>query len=622
MPLTAVHITHEATEHMGGIGTVLEGLATSPVYQQLVNRNIFVGTLAYPDRRVADPLERLGEHATTCFYSGPEHHDPVGMGAFLRPIEWAFDVRIVYGQRRFADRGDGHAGTGELLLIDVSNPCRERLGAFKWYLHERFHVDSLRYENDWSYEEWCRLAEPAYHALCALFAHPPRMSGSPIPPTTGPAVLLSHEFMGMCTALRCADDRARFRTVFHAHECSTARRIVEHLPGNDAAFYPAMRAAAAKGQFVQDVFGDQHDFARHALVSNTHRLDAVLAVGDETAEELRFLSAPMSKGPIVTAYNGLPAPRITLKDKLDSRRRVFAWLKALLGFAPDYLITHVTRPVISKGLWRDHKLCTALAPHLKKAGKSAAYLLLTCGATPRSAPDTARMATDNRWPATHTFGYPDLDGPEVEIFNTMQAAYGLSSSPGPGAQSPVPSITPLLVNQFGFTRARLGGTPPEEVSMADLRRAADAELGMSVYEPYGIAHLEALHAGAICVPSSVCGCLGAARRALVELGLSSGGAGSPGSASGSLAEDCPILLPADFTIQSVPDPLRFTAKQRDEVENQVCTRIAAELARRLPADDAQRARYLELGQRIATKMGWDEVCRRDILPVFERITKT
>ncbi len=602
MPLTAIHITHEATEHMGGIGTVLAGLATSPVFTKAVPRNIFVGTLPHPDRRVGDPLERLGEGAATCFYSGPDHHDPCGMGAFLRPLEWAFEVRIVYGLRAFGDRGDGHAGRGEVLLIDVSNPCRERLGAFKWFLHERYHVDSLRYEHDWSYEEWCRLADPAYHALCALLAHP--APGAGIERTAGPAVVFSHEFMGMCTALRCQADRARFRTVFHAHECSTARRIVEHLPGHDAAYYPAMRSAAAAGRYVEDVFGSQQDFARHALVCATHKLDAVLAVGKETAEELRFLSPAMAKGPVAVAYNGLPAPAVTMAEKLDSRRRVLGYLKALLGFTPDYLITHATRPVVSKGLWRDHALCTALAPHLAGAGKRAVYLLLTCGATPRGETDAKALAARG-WPARHTLGYPDLDGPEVGIHEEMSAAYALAAEAG---RAGPPSVVPVLVNQFGFTRARLGGVPPEEVSMADLRRAADVELGMSVYEPYGIAHLEALHAGAICVPSSVCGCLGAAERALGELGMS--------------VADCPLLLPADFTAGPAPaDPRAYTAAQRQEVERDVCGRLARELFVRLAKDDAQRGVYLGVGQRVAAKMGWDEVSRRDIVPVLERIAR-
>ena len=40
---TLAHVTHEAVEQIGGIGTVLEGLMTSPVYQAQVRRSILVG---------------------------------------------------------------------------------------------------------------------------------------------------------------------------------------------------------------------------------------------------------------------------------------------------------------------------------------------------------------------------------------------------------------------------------------------------------------------------------------------------------------------------------------------------------------------------------------------------
>ena len=46
--ITAAHVTHEAAEKIGGIGTVLEGILTSPVYQQHVERTILVGPFAEP----------------------------------------------------------------------------------------------------------------------------------------------------------------------------------------------------------------------------------------------------------------------------------------------------------------------------------------------------------------------------------------------------------------------------------------------------------------------------------------------------------------------------------------------------------------------------------------------
>ena len=40
-----VHVTHEAVEKIGGIGTVLEGLLTSGRYQEAVGRSILIGPL-------------------------------------------------------------------------------------------------------------------------------------------------------------------------------------------------------------------------------------------------------------------------------------------------------------------------------------------------------------------------------------------------------------------------------------------------------------------------------------------------------------------------------------------------------------------------------------------------
>ena len=47
----------------------------------------------------------------------------------------------------------------------------------------------------------------------------------------------------------------------------------------------------------------------------------------------------------------------------------------------------------------------------------------------------------------------------------------------------------------------------------DIRKGSDAEFGQSIYEPFGIAQVEPLSFGAICVVSNVCGCCGFIRRA-------------------------------------------------------------------------------------------------------------
>lgn len=600
--VTIAHVTHEAIEQVGGIGTVLQGLMTSPVYRAKVGRNLLIGPLPYADSAVKDPMERLGPDAIACEYSGVDGHDPHGLGALLKPIEWAFGVRMVYGRRAFqlpgAIHDRAHDTEAEVLLVDVTNPNRERLAACKWLLWEKFGVDSQRYEHSWDYEEYMRLAEPAYFALCALVK-----GGTP-------TVVIAHEFMGLATALRCSLDRARFRTVFHAHECSTARRICEALPGHDAAFYPAMRVAMREGRYVNDVFGDQSDFARHSLVSKTYHLDATLAVGPETAAELLFLSEPMSTSAVHVAYNGLPAPVVTWDEKKASRDLVNTWLKNVLGYVPDYLFTHVTRPVPSKGLWRDQKIGAHLEKLLEGTGKTGAYVLLTCGAPTRTTAQVNAMAHSHQWPKNHVEGFPDLSGPEVRIYRAMK---GFEAHAHHGAAADASGgIAAILVNQFGFTRERLGDAAPAGITIDDLRRAADVELGMSVYEPFGIAMLEPLHAGAVCVVSSVCGCCGLVHRAMTELGLTDA--------------TCPLVLTADFTAEvTVPTKsndhtalrsiVHMSASERDGIEDRLCAKLAGELLRRLPKSDDDRRRYLAMGQTLAARMSWDRVVETDFLPV-------
>jgi len=602
---TIIHVTHEAVDHLGGIGTVLQGLLTSAQYRAKVGRSILVGPLPYPDRAVSDPMARLGEHPTACYYSGPDRHDPVGLGALLSPIEHAFGTRIVYGSRTFHAPGDEHnTADADLLLFDVSNPNRDQLSTFKWFLHEHHGIESQRYEHSWDYEEYTRLAAPAYHALCSLLA----LAAGPGSNRSGapPAVVIAHEFMGVPTALRCGGDRARFRTLFHAHECSTARRITEHLPGFDSAFYPAMNNAMAKNQSVGEVFGDQSDFGRHALVSRTHVLDGVMAVGPETADELRFLSPAMRTSRTRVVYNGLPARPVTPADRARSRALVDQWLTATLGHRPDYLLTHVTRPVPSKGLWRDLTLCKHLAKHLAAKGKTAAYLLLTCAAPTRSFMQASSMAERYRWPFAHQLGYPDLVGPEIDLYREMQTFNASLDTAKDGTRG---SVHAILVNQFGFSRQRLGPNAPEALTTADLRRAADVELGMSTYEPFGIAQLEPLHAGAICVTSTVCGCMGLVKRAISELKL----------------DRCDLVLPADFAGVTAPTPTdaqahaaqHMTDAQRLEIEDRLCAQLAAQLADRLPTTQAQRDAHLALGQKLAGLMSWDRVVETDFMPAVE-----
>ena len=110
------------------------------------------------------------------------------------------------------------------------------------------------------------------------------------------------------------------------------------------------------------------------------------------------------------------------------------------------------------------------------------------------------MERNFSWPRSHRRGYPDLVGPEIDI-NEMIEPFNATHG----------NVQVVLVNQFGWSRDRIGTRLPKEMNIADLRRATDVELGMATYEPFGISPLEPLGCGAICVVSNVCGCDGFVR---------------------------------------------------------------------------------------------------------------
>lgn len=580
--LTLVHVTHEATEQLGGIGAVLEGMIASPVYQEHVQRTILVGPTA--SHLCIEPEARLGEHGQV-LYSSIDRIDRAGLSGKFRPMEWAFDVAIVYGKRSFKPPGHSRQGHAEVLLIDVFRANPDRLNVFKHRLWERFGIDSARYEKAWDYEEYVRLAEPAYYALQAILG-----------PQHLPCVLFGHEYMGMPAVLQAIlEGDARIRTVFHAHECATARRLVEDHPAHDIMFYNVLDRAREQGLFVEDVFGKLDDFARHALISQAHLCDGVIAVGDRTRDELRFLNQALSEHPIELVFNGLPDIEVTLASKRASRKMLLDYAQALVGYRPDVLLTHVSRPVISKAMWRDMQVCHELDRRLGQRGQKAVLFLLTSAGGVRRPQDVALMERQYGWPRHHRHGFPDLMGIEADVYRMIEPFNAEHAH-----------VQIVLVNQFGWSRERIGQRLPEGMTIADLRRATDVELGMAVYEPFGISPLEPLGSGAVCVISSVCGC-----RALIE--EVAGGT------------DVPNVIVADYIRldqpATIPELLAMTREQRDRVEARVAGWIADELMRRLPTSDRGREKLIESGQALIRRMNWDHILEHHLIPLLHRLVR-
>lgn len=581
--LNVVHVTHEAVHKIGGIGSVIEGLVTSPVYSRAVGRTILVCPLFSTAGGVESRLGPGGE----VLYSSVDGRTSHQMAGAFREIQQRYHVGLVYGRRLIRDPLSGVEERPEVLLVDVSHAALEPVAILKSGFHRAFGIVSTRYEHIWDYEQWVRLAEPALAAIRALGA----ASGSE------DCVVVAHEFMGMPTALAAKlHPDWGMRTAFYAHEVSPIRRILEDHPGHDVMLYNVLRLARQEHLHVGDVFGDQFGYYRHALVSSSRHLDVTLAVGDSVVDELRFLGPEMARSDIRLAYNGIPAQKITVQDAMASKERLRDYIAGLLGDKPDYVFTHVTRMASSKGLWRDVSLMRHIEREFRRTGETAVLLVLSTEiGGPRRREDILHMERWWDWPVAHREVRPDLSDGEA-IFHAGVQAYNARSR----------NCKILFINQFGFDRQTCGDRMPEDMEFWDIRKGSDVEFGQSTYEPFGIAQLEALSFGSLCVINRVCGCAGFIAH------VAAGG-------------ECPNVIVADYAASTVePDAIRsyleLTREARTAFDEQVAARVSAEVLRRLPRTAEQKAAFVGRGYELARRMSWDVVARDYLLPAMRDIT--
>lgn len=581
---TVVHVTHEAIQKIGGIGAVLHGLLTSPVYLESIHRNILVGPFWPTDTEGEQRLGPLGE----VLYSSLDHLYRSPLAPRFREIEQQFGVGIVYGRRKYMDKTTGVVSTPEVLLIDVSRFDEKKIAQFKYELWKQFGIESAKYEDIWDYEQYLRLAPPAIAALHAL-----GVSGG-----SEPCVILAHEYMGVPTALAAVmeGNRSHFRTIFYAHEVATMRRIVEGHPGHDTMFYNVMRSAVAEGHYVEDVFGKQCSYYKHALVKATRFCDGVFAVGDYVLKEMRFLGPDFVHVDSQIAYNGVPCWKISVAEKMASRQKLRTYCNNLLGYEPDYVFTHVTRLVPSKGMWRDMRVLEHLEPILRQRNESAILFSLSTEVPGRRPDDIRRMEQHYHWPVVHREGIPDLSHGEAVYHQAVQEFNARARN-----------IKVVFVNQFGWEPRLCGQRMPAGMDFMDIRKGSDVEFGQSIYEPFGIAQVEPISFGGICVFSNVCGCAGFVSKV-------TGG------------KETPNVIVADYTdlprkdlrpeqLMSIGQP------QRDEIEHATAERVARELFNRLPRTPAEFEQFINRGYELASEMSWDVVARDYVLPGIQRAAR-
>jgi len=580
-----VHVTHEAAGKVGGIGAVLEGLFTCRTYLDGVDRSIITGPLFTTEGSV---LDRLGEGGEV-LYSSHDGLVNTGYASAFRKIESYYNVGIVYGRRTFVDSQTGVRSSPEVLLLDIRNADTGIVNEFKRQLYERFGISSDIYEGLWEYEQYLRIAPATMAVLKTIGA------------ATDKTVIVAHEYMGMPTALAAMiDPYCRYKTAFYAHEVATMRKIVEEHPGHDTMFYNLIKTANANELYVGDVFGSQQAYFKHPLVEASQHCDVILAVGGFVADELRFLAPGFKSKNIAVVYNGIPAYRIALKEKTASKERLQNYCENLLGYKPDLIFTHVTRLVRSKGLWRDLRVLEHLDDSFTRAGKSAVMLLLSTEVCQRRSRDIYNMEAKYNWPVAHREGWPDLSGGEATFYTAIQEFNARSRN-----------VKVIFINQFGFNRKHCGNKMPEDMEFIDIRRGSDVEFGQSIYEPFGIAPLEPLTFGAICVLSGVSGCCGLVNEAIEGI--------EPASIKGTRN-----VIVADYTAidgrqSDAGQLLGIDRNVRDQVEARVSRDVADEIITLLPKNESEVEAMIENGYAIAKNMSWDIVASKYILPSIEDV---
>ena len=569
---TLIHVTHEAPEKMGGIGAVLEGLLTARAYQSLVDRTVLVGTTTLPFDEPPADLE------TVWYETGLPAMGGVGSASVgaLQDVERRFGVRLLYGRRMVSGPLETRRAPVEVLLLDVRDALAEPVNRLKGELYHAFGLASDRYERDWGYEEWVRVAGPGLEALEALL-------GAELEQ----AVLVSHEFMGLPTLLAARARGPLPRTVYWAHEVPPVRDLLERRRDHRLIFHQAARTR--EGRRSYEALLCARGGYKHALVSLAWRLDRVFAVSDSVARELRVLSPEFHRVPVDVVYNGLPARPIDLEARLRSRALLRRYAEALVGTETDFVFTHVARPVASKAFERDMAVLEHLDDLLAERGQTAVLLILATDAGRRSADLVRGMEARYGWPVHHRRGWPDLVKGEVPIGLAAEAYNQWARA-----------TRVVLVNQFGFDRASCGDRTPESMTFQDLRQGADAEFGQSAYEPFGIAQLETLAFGGLSVISGVCGCAQLLKRAC--------GGRMP-----------PNVLVARYAAGRGASAECLDEAEHDRIEHQVAARLTRDLLERLPSDRDELARLLESGWAAAERMSWQAVCAEYFAPALERL---
>jgi len=560
----AVHITHESVKKIGGIGAVLSGICNLESYKNFYDKTVFYGPLFDLPTDTFSHFGKLGE----LLFSSHDNYGAAGYKEIFSPITDKYNIDIIYGLRQLVSEFDiTRHNTVEVINIGINKTEHRKIKEFKYALWKNFGIKSHLYDGDWDYEQYLRIAIPFIEILQKLYGN------------GNEYYHFAHEYMGMASALSVLMSGKKAVTVFVAHEVTTARSLVEGHYGHDISFYNILQKAKHH-KSLEQIFGSQEHNPRSELIKRAVHFDYIFAVGDKVKEEYQFLVPQASDEKIKIVYNGVSAKSVGFEQKQHSRSHIESYIEKLFNFAPDVIFTHVTRMVVSKGIWRDIELLYFLDEIFDARKLKGVYILLsTVIAAGRSSEDIFRMEAEYGWPVMHREGWPDLIGAEKDAFDHLQIFNAKSKA-----------IKGVFLNQFGFNRTRCGKRVPEDAEFADLRIASDAEFGFSIYEPFGIAQIETIPFGGTSIMSSSCGAAG-----LLEEKF----------------KDAPVkpFYILDYIAtgnkMSYQKLKNLTIPARYAMENQMLPKHAKRIFEILPLTAAQREKYLLNAQKYAQRISWE-----------------
>jgi hypothetical protein len=293
----------------------------------------------------------------------------------------------------------------------------------------------------------------------------------------------------------------------------------------------------------------------------------------------------------------VPAYRIVTEDKFKSKEKLQRYCEILLGFKPDFVFTHVTRLVKSKGLWRDLQVLERIEKDFQKKSKTAVLFLLSTEVAQKSPHLILQMESEYGWPVAHREGWPDLSGGEADFYTAIQKFNAKSRN-----------IKIIFINQFGFCRKFCGNRMPEDMEFLDIRRGSDVEFGMSIYEPFGISHLEPLTFGGLCVISNVCGCSGFIRD--ITFGV---------PAKNIIVAD--FINLHEYGFDTIDNLVQIDATIRKQMEKKVSEKIALQILSTLTENPDEIEEMIRTGYGLAKNMSWEVVVGNYLLPGLEKIQK-